>query len=204
MGGRRFERLVRAGEPARVQGVLHPRQEECVGNEGSDRQAGPRDAGLPRRYPLPRVEPRLDGAAGDSRGRPFGHAQRAEPHCQEEPRYPRSPGQPGRSWLDRLGQSLDEELQLHAAAAARSRERARTRQVHLPERALRVPARHAEQRGFRRRSAHVQLGVHPRREPARFRLGAARARRLDPRTRAGGHRCRRFPDRPAESAACRY
>ena len=115
--------------------------------------------------------------------------------------YPGSPGKPGRSCLDRLGQSLDEELRLYAAAAARSRKRARTRQVHLPERALRVPARHAEQRAVLRRSAHVQLGMHPRREPARSRLGAARARRLDPRTRAGGHRCRRFPDRPAENAA---
>ena len=113
----------------------------------------------------------------------------------------RSPGQHGRSRLDRLDQGVDEELRLYAAAAARPRQRARARQVHLPERALRVPARHAEQGALRRRSAHVQLGVHPRREPARSRLRAARARRLDPRTRAGGHRCRRVPDRPAENAA---
>ena len=42
-------------------------------------------------------------------------------HCPQEPHHPGSPGQHRRSCLDRLGQSLGEELQLYAAAAARSR-----------------------------------------------------------------------------------
>ena len=46
-------------------------------------------------------------------------------------------------------------------------QRARARQVHLPERARYLPARHAEPGAVQCRRAHVQLGVHPGRESAR-------------------------------------
>ena len=71
-------------------------------------------------------------------------------------------------WIERAQLSL----QLRAAPGAH--ERARAHQVHVPERALRVFARHAEPRPVRADEPRVQLGLHPDRESARARDAAAR------------------------------
>ena len=77
------------------------------------------------------------------------------------------------------------DVPVHAAPAARSGQRARAREVHLPERALDLPARHAEPGAVPRRRAHVQLGLHPRRECPATRRGAPRGPgRLEPPPRS--------------------
>src|SRR5690606_36620565 len=66
-------------------------------------------------------------------------------------------------------------------------QRARPREVHVPESAPRLHARHAVARAFRARRPNVQLGLHPPRESARARRDPARRdRALGPRS----DRCR--------------
>ena len=92
------------------------------------------------------------------------------------------------------------QLPLHAAPAARRRQRARPGQVHLPERALDLPARHAEPGALLRRPADVQLGLHPGRARAGARPGPAggpadAARRLERGSDHRDDRRRRDADR---------
>ena len=115
--------------------------------------------------------------------------------------------------LDQQGRTVDpasidwqnatpRELPLHAAAAARPRQRTWTGQVHLPEPALDFPARHAQPRAVRLRPAHVQLRVYPRRASARAGGRAARtARALEPGTNSGGRRLEAVADRVPDHAA---
>ena len=88
-------------------------------------------------------------------------------------RHPRRAGTRRRSGDDRLAGGDARQLPLHAAPAARRRQRARPGQVHLPERALDLPARHAEPGALLLRPADVQLGLHPRRARAGARPGPA-------------------------------
>ena len=67
------------------------------------------------------------------------------------------------------------QLPVPARAAARSRQRARPHQVHVPERARRLSARHAEPRSVRSRQPGLQLGLHSRRESVRARRAAVAA-----------------------------
>ena len=97
----------------------------------------------------------------------------------------------------RLGHGDAPDVPLHAAPAARAGQRARAREVHLPERALDLPARHAEPGAVQGRRAHVQLGVHPRGECAAIRRGAPRGSgRLEHREDPAG-RGRRPRPRPS-------
>ena len=112
--------------------------------------------------------------------------------------------QQGRAVIRRrsTGRRHARELPLHAATAARPRQRARTGQVHLPEPAFDLPARHTQPRAVHLRPAHVQLGVHPRREPPR--PGGRPARRagdLDPDPHSGGRRLQAIADRVSDHAA---
>ena len=65
-------------------------------------------------------------------------------------------------------------LSVPLRAAARRGQRARPHQVHVPERARRLSARHAEPRSLRPRQPRLQLRLHSRREPVRARRAVAR------------------------------
>ena len=72
----------------------------------------------------------------------------------------------------------------------------------FPNQYLDLPARHAEPRVVRFRSAHVQLRVHPRRAPARPGRRAARGTgQLEPDAHSGSGRLRAVADRLPQDAA---
>ena len=138
---------------------------------------------------LPGAEPHLDRPARRSSRKDILPAQRRDPG------YLATQGAPGdrlarrrrADVVDRLGARDGAQLPLHAAPGPRAGQRARPREVHVPELVLGLSARHAEPQPVRQERARVQLGLHPRRESARARRAAARGSGgLGPR----GHRPR--------------
>src|SRR5262245_37708226 len=109
-----------------------------------------RAARLPVEHHLPRLQPHVDRSSGDPRERhPAGPEARPLDARQEGARGPRHEGEPRCGRRHRLGPRERLALSLHAAPGARPEQRARAREVHVPQRARGVPARHAQQEPVR-------------------------------------------------------
>ena len=116
-------------------------------------KAGAADPVLPRRHAVHRLQPGLDGAADDpARGRAEADGAGLQRDQAKGADDRRSPGPSGRSVDDRLEEDQRLQLPLHVAPAARREQRPRAREVHVPQRALHLPARHAQPRTVRDRT----------------------------------------------------
>ena len=175
-----------------------------LGVEGRRRQgAGHRDRRVLRRDDLHGRQPELahpeldrdPRLPAEAAARPDG--AEAPGHRPDDPRRHRD--QPEARRLHRLHAR---ELPVPHQAAAERRQRARQGEVHVPERAFDLPARHAAQGVFRARRAGLLERLHPRGEARRARAhppdrpGARPGGRLR-RLGRGAVRARRDP-RPAD------
>ena len=149
LGAERTRRQLPARQSTRVQDLFDSRRAERVGVAHAGRRGGRRvaDAYIPRRHAHRGLQSRLDRAAEHPRqGGGRGHAREPELPGGEGSRAHRPEQRAGRPWERRSGRG---ELPLHGSATAGRGQRARPREIPVPQQVFDLSARHAEQAKLR-------------------------------------------------------